>query len=211
MSTFFKVWINPRGVIRNKIEEEATVQPLGKYLLLAYISGVFSIMFSFEMEAPFSATMFSLSVFLGAIVTSVLSVFLMPVLFKWFGSWVGGRGSLAEVRVAVIYTQVLPQIFIGILLLPFILLIGENFFLVYENSLEPQLSGLQNWALLVASLLLILLFVWQFIVMLQGLGEAHGFSAWKSLLVYIIFTVLLTIVLVIVGLILALTIGVLFI
>ncbi len=41
MSTFFKVWINPRGVIRNKIEQEAQVQPFGKYLLLAYISGIF--------------------------------------------------------------------------------------------------------------------------------------------------------------------------
>lgn len=211
MNSFFNVWINPRGVVKTKIEQEAAVQPYGKYLLLAYISGLFSITSSLETEEPMTTTFFILSVFLGAILTAVLSVFLMPLLFKWFGSWIGGKGKLSEVRVAVIYTQVLPQILIGLILLPFIIIIGESYFLSATSTYTVELSAMQEWALLIAALIMITLFIWQFVIMLHGLGEAHGFSAWKSLLVYIIFTAILTVVLIIFMLIIVFTIGVTFI
>ncbi|MFS0784806.1 YIP1 family protein [Shouchella sp. 1P09AA] len=211
MNSFFNVWINPRGVVKRKIEQEAAVQPYGKYLLLAYISGLFSITSSLETEEPMTTTFFILSVFLGAVLTAVLSVFLMPLLFKWFGSWVGGRGALSEVRVAVMYTQVLPQILIGLILLPFIIIIGESYFLSATSTYTVELSAMQEWALLIAALIMITLFIWQFVIMLHGLGEAHGFSAWKSLLVYIIFTAILTVVLIVFMLIIVFAIGVTFI
>ena len=91
----------------------------------------------------------------------------------------GWKGLTYDVRIALLWGQILPSVAIwGIRLVEF-LINGEAS--VVPSSRDQSLANM-----VVAGLS-----IWIWVLSLQAVAEAHRFSAWKSLLIYIIFILFL--------------------
>ncbi|GAF14276.1 hypothetical protein JCM19046_2214 [Bacillus sp. JCM 19046] len=198
MELFFKVWIDPRGVTNRAVKVESDKGRDGVLFLIAYIAAVLTTFTSFTWEEPVSFLFVAVVAIIAGVVVAPLSLYLYPLLIKWIGSWFEGKANTFELRVAVVYSSIVPNILISLLSLPFIVMIGEIYFL--ENSdmysfTQPAVNLWGAWVLLFLSLGL---GIWVFVIQLHAIGEVHGFSAWKALLVQFLLGLMLFFILVVV-------------
>ncbi|WP_054709755.1 YIP1 family protein [Bacillus sp. JCM 19041] len=204
MKSWFKVWVNPREVTRTEIEKAREYEPVGKFLLIAYLSVALTLFQQLELAEPTFSFVILISL-LGGVIGAPLSLYLMPLLLKWVGSWIGGTGSSLDLRVAVVNSSMRTGILAGVISLPFIFMVGEYYFLNAEaiNQVDIQLSQVQVWALSVLLIIALISNIWIIVLSLHAIGEAHGFSAWKALLVEVILFAITVLVILIIAFIVA--------
>jgi hypothetical protein len=120
---------------------------------------------------------FGLSFLLGCL-GGVISLYLGGLLLGWSGHWIGGRGTLAEIRAAMAWSRV-PVIAALLLWAPALALFGRELF----TSKTPILDASRplTAAMMGFSVVEFGLGIWSLVLLLKCLGEVQGFSAWKAL------------------------------
>lgn len=170
------IWIMPRKTIRQIVDAD----PDRHVAILAVLSGVAR---ALDIAAKqMLGDMMSLKDMLiicviGGIVGGVLWLWLRGELYRWTGSWFGGKATAREVRAAVAWSSI-PDV---VMLLTFILIIaffGHDWFTsssywVYNPFALHLILGL---AILGATLL-----VWRMVLFIKCLSEVHRFSSWRGL------------------------------
>lgn len=169
------IWTAPRKTMRAIL----TKDPRRLILWLAIIGGIFSTFTSIGymwLQQPDSQVSYFIprviGMLLGGAIFGIIHLYFGGWLYQLTGSWVGGQGSYTEVKSAVGWANY-PFIvasfigLIGVIVTPF------------------------TWLVLAFGLVNLALIIWGFVIWLHLLGEAHRFSAWKSLLAVIIALLLI--------------------
>lgn len=169
------MWLKPRETIRAIIK----YNPRHLVLLLAFLYGISRAidrgglqLFPFLVYNPFLTT---LGVLVIGAVSGVILVYLSAFLFELTGKLLGGRGSSENLRAAIVWSYVpgfwiLPLDVVSVTLLPWLITISQTWVVLY----------------LLISIADIVIGIWLFVLLLQTIGEVHGFSAWKALLAVIL-------------------------
>jgi hypothetical protein len=174
---FVTIWLRPRATIRGILDRNPS------YLVtsLAMAGGVLQALDRATQRNAGNtlslATILILALALGPI-GGLIGVYLGGAVLGWVGRSLGGRGESEEVRAALAWSQVPALAAIPIWILQ-IALVGHEMFTSNTPNLDAS-PGL-GMLLLATGLIEILVGVWAFITMLRTVGEAHRFSAWKSL------------------------------
>lgn len=117
----------------------------------------------------------SLGVAVG-VVFGPLTLFLGAWLVRWTGSWLGGRGTAAELRTALAWGQV-PTVSAMPLWIPILLVGGVELFRAEPHFANPA-DGL---VILACGLAMGAAGIWGTATSVLCVAEAHRFSGWKGL------------------------------
>jgi hypothetical protein len=154
---------------RQTIHQIIATNPTYGVLLLTILSGFTEI--DADMVKSLRGNMsLGLALLCWAILTSlisVLSLYLGGAVFRWTGSWLGGRADYREVRAAMAWSS-LPEVY----LLPATLILSLVPFLDSATASGPY-AGVQETFTTVGMF-------WSVLLMCKALGEVHGFSAGKG-------------------------------
>lgn len=174
-SPFLTIWYMPRPTLRAIL----LTDPDKYVLLLAALPGLIGgVIGALITPAPPTVKMITLLFsFIFGPVMGIVVLYIWGALFSWLGFFLGGKGTAQEVRAAFAWGYV-PQIVLVLPLAGLQLLAISSFMPQMAAGMEPSstlaaFSGLLSCLLLPAS-------IYAFIIMLQCLGEAHQFSAWRA-------------------------------
>ena len=177
LSPWLSIWIWPRKTIRQIVDAD----PRYGVTLLAILAG-----FGQALDEASSGDMgdtlslpaiFVLCAILGPI-GGLISLYFAAALWRWTGSWLGGKASSQEVRAAIAWSSV-PNIWAMLLWVPYLAICREEMFTSAMPRTEASLLLLL--LLLGLGLVEIVISLWAFIVLLKCLAEVHRFSAWRAL------------------------------
>ena len=190
VNPWLKIWTSPRETIRAIIQ----YNPSYRLILLYWVYG-FPLLLQMAQNFSLGERASLMGIFGGALVLAMLvgavGINLGSALFYWTGKWIGGVGSYREVRAAVAWSSVPSIVNSGLWL---ILLGVFKGYLFTHQFLAAQFVGVQMAVIFVATVMQLALAIWGFVILLQTIGEAQRFSAWKALL-----NVLLPIIVVFIG------------
>ncbi len=191
---WFRVWIHPRQTIRHFLNHPGPFWPL---IVIALFSGIFQFLDNGAENAWGNHLYLGLILLLAVVAGGALGIgglFLSGVLYRWVGSWFGGTADRHQMYIVFARGVLAPTVLIGLLWIPQLLLFGRGAFTdspVYSSGLASALDlpgGVLMAIGLLFSIIKIGLSIWVFIIMLHAVGEAHQFSAWRSLGVSLIIT-----------------------
>lgn len=178
VNPWLSIWVRPRQTIR------AIIQYNSSYLfsLLCLIYG-FPVLLQVAQNLGLGDRFSSGAIILGCLVLAVVPGYIMinlaAGLFYWTGKWIGGIGTFQNIRGAVAWSNV-PSLVNTLIWIVNIAMFGKRIFSVGFFAM-PLLGG--EFALIVLmSFIQLALAIWAFIILLNVLGEAQGFSTWKGLL-----------------------------
>jgi len=112
---------------------------------------------------------------LAGVVAGPLALLAAGWLLRWTGSWLGGRGSAAEVRTALAWGQV-PAVSALPLWVPVVLAGGRQVF-----RAEPDLPASAAFTVLACGLAMAAAALWGAVTTVLCVAEAHRFSGWRGL------------------------------
>jgi hypothetical protein len=185
---WFSIWRHPRRTVRELLD-----RPRGANLWLGGLDGASAILameaFSrfAEPSRPRAMPALFQAVPLGFL-AGVIHLFAWGLLLKWTGRWLGGKGTWKEVRTAIAWGSV-PSIWclpIWVLLLAVAL---------PARAAHPDVEKLIG----LTEVLCVPIGIWQLLVTLQCVGEAHRFSAWRALGASLLTTMLVILPLLVAG------------
>jgi hypothetical protein len=179
---WLRIWTEPRSTIREII----TTDPKFGFILLSAVYGLplaFNIAQSFNLTytIPFWAVIIGALVvcpFLGMIGISI-STWLLQIC----GRLIGGKSDFLAIRAAVAWSNV-PNFVTVLMWIALLSIFGEQVF--SPEFTETHFIGFQAGAVFLIFLIQSVVSVWGFIILLNTLAEAQGFSIWKALLNVII-------------------------
>jgi hypothetical protein len=179
LNPWFSIWLRPRVTMRQILDTD----PRRNVHLLAVLSGIVAglglpLEHEIAKAIPMGMAVLALvGVVVGALV-SLVGLYVGGFMVALTGRWLGGRGNGVAIRSALAWSSI-PSIWGGLLLLPrYVLVAGK------PNPLDSAgMPGNLPALFLVAVLGIIqcTIAVWQLVIMLKCIGEAHGFSAWHAL------------------------------
>lgn len=183
-SPWLRVWLQPKRVTREYLDSS---DPRRNALLLSMIASVLN---AFDTAAGSnwgddrSMPVLIVQAVLIGLFVGFAGYYIAAYFLKKVGSWLGGAGSVDEMKVVVGRISGMMAIAIGLTWIPEWLIAGRELFTANTPVLDASpvrtllFSGMQ--------FLEIGLGVWLFVVFVQATSEVHRFSAWKALLVEII-------------------------
>lgn len=171
---WFFIWVKPRSTIRAIIDSD----PEKYVLFLAILAGIVRVLDQTSERGygdilPFAAVLILSVLFGGA--AGLISLFISGAVFRWTGSWFGGRASSKEVRAAVAWSSI-PSISMLLIWVLLIAVYGKEMF----TSVTPTIDN-SPYILLCSALPSLVLILWAFILLLLTISEVHRFSIWKAL------------------------------
>lgn len=174
---FFSIWVKPRQTIRQIIEKNPT-----KYvILLAALSGIGQALDRASSRNMGDSSDLGLIIPMSLIfgpIGGIVSLYIGGALYRWSGSWLGGKGTEEEVRAAIAWASV-PTSLILLLWIPELLIFGSDLFKSSMPLIET--NPMLGIALFGFSSIEFVVGIWTFIILLNTIGEVHKFSAWKAL------------------------------
>jgi len=177
LDPWLSMWTRPRATVRRLVQ----TRPEHAVLLLAALGGVAQVLDRASWR-NLGDHYGPGAIFLAAVVAGPIGGVITLYLFGWLisvtGRWLGGEAPPSHVRTAMAWGN-LPNVAGLLLWLPALALIGQEMF----TSLTPQLDAQPVLALLLLPLGLawMALAIWSLVLLLHGLGEVQGFSAWRAL------------------------------
>jgi Yip1 domain len=178
LSPFIRIWIEPRPTIRAIVERD----PRRYVIALAAIGPALVAMESAWSQMASAQTspsiLWPLEVALIAVFAGVMGVLVLyfnGAMLRWTGSILGGTATKIETRAALAWSRV-PGIAAALINVA-VMLLGvatpPAMMTGHFPAFTPSFIGL--------GFVNFVLGVWGFVVLLQCLGEVHGFSAWRAL------------------------------
>lgn len=179
MSNWLSILTSPRATIRSILDSDSA---RGFYLLPAIIGVLMAPSVALFLDAIIIG--YTLPIWLGSFVLSVLSywmyVSVYGMVYRWIGGWFDATGTKRDAQLALAWTQI-PFIYIAIVFLPIQLLLRDSFYPEVDlSSIASMLESVQTtgdyyW---ISTAFSIPKFI-AYIISLK-LGEALGVSAWKA-------------------------------
>jgi hypothetical protein len=174
---FITIWTRPRATIRAIVKTD----PYPHVVRLAILGGIVQTLNNASQRnagdrLPLAAIL-AIAVLLGP-VGGFLSLFVGGWFISLTGRWLGGRARPDQLRAVVAwsYVPVLATIPIWIIQLG---LLGRELFTRETPTIDANPT--LGFILLATGILKALLGFWSFVILLKGVGEVQGFSAWKAL------------------------------
>jgi hypothetical protein len=192
---WISIWLEPRKTIQSIVDRD----PEYMVLPLAALNGISEALdkastrnLGDQMSMPML-----LGVCLGGgIFSGLVGLYIFGWLIRITGGWLGGSGKAQNLRTALAWAAV-PSVVGLALWIPEYWLFGHDLFSANTPSIEQH-----PFILLAFAALQIVLAIWGLVLMCKGIGQVHGFSAWRGL------SAMLIAVLLIVAPILALALGI---
>ncbi|WP_042170345.1 YIP1 family protein [Paenibacillus gorillae] len=194
LSPWLAVWIRPRETVRAQLDSGQPVKWMIPIALGAGILNALDKVSGRSFVDTMSLGALIAFIIIGGMIGGLIGLYLGSAVFVWIGRWLGGEGSYSDLRTALTMGSYIPSIGMGVLWIPNLLLYGKDNF----TSVNPSSDAypMLNYLLLMVSLLLT---IWNLLISLHAVGEAHQFSAWRALgSVAIIFGMLLVVVVIVV-------------
>lgn len=172
---WLEIWTSPKRTIRPILGKDPQRNILSLAIIWGVISGLSWIGYLWNTppnRETVHKTWVWIAILIGGGLSGLVYLYLGGWLFKITGSWLGGMGSYTDVKCAV----------------------GWSFYPAIISHITSNISlwsAPNPWIQGIFALLTIVFGVWAFIILLNTVGEAHHFSAWKALLAYIIILVLI--------------------
>jgi hypothetical protein len=204
LNPWFSIWTKPRDTMKEVFQSS----PKGVFLL--FLAGAFVQVLDRAAQRHSGDSMNSLT---GLIMTCIISTligaatyyYLVPVMLRWVGSLVGGKGTTERVRYSVAYSYIPIAYSLIIVWLPSLLLFGiENF---TTNTPVVDSSTTLTLLFFLFGIIDLVIGIWAIIIFLKCLGEAHQFSAWKALLTTILSILIFVGPLIVIGLLVVVSMG----
>lgn len=191
INPWLHIWTKPRATVRSAIYHNS----IGLAFVLAMIAGIATTWDNAISENAGGRYLMEYSL-LGLIIGIIIIGSLLGLLTWVFvastvtfvGRWLGGQGTVKELLIAtgIAYVPIALLLSFNIIDL---LLLGENIFIdafiTEGNAMWLMFSGV------IASIV----GIWNIVISLKSIGEAHRFSAWRALASIIIVIVMLFVVL----------------
>jgi len=173
-----RIWTHPRETVRKIVE----FNPKFRFLALSFLHGipmVFYLAQDLSLGDTFSLAGIIIVSLILAIFLGMLSITIGAALLYWTGKWIGGKGSFYPVRAAVSWSNV-PNIVIILCWATLIFFFRHQVFLAAFQKGEFVGAALAIYG--VVLLVQAVMSIWSLIILIKGLAEVQGFSAWKGLL-----------------------------
>jgi hypothetical protein len=179
LAPWLNVWVRTRETIRQFLDSS---NPPRHMIVIALLAGIVNALNQASSRGYLDDSSLGTLIFVviaGGIIGGLVSLYFLAVVLQWTGSWLGGTGTSAELRVAVTRGINVPAIMVGILWIPEILLFGQELFTTEmpRVNASPLLTGLYYLFLGTEGIL----GLWSIFIALEAIGEAHRFSLWKAL------------------------------
>lgn len=175
---WFSIWVRPRSTIREIVKTD----PKYRFILLSAIYG-FPMLLHMAQNLSLGEKYSTMAIIIGALVLAtfvgMIGISIASVLIYWTGRWIGGDSGYYPVRAAVSWSNVpsIVNIMIWIILMA---TFGNTIF--KEDFGMQSFQGTDQIVVFGAFFLELVLSIWSFVILVKGLGEVQGFSAWKGLL-----------------------------
>ncbi len=179
---WFSIWNRPRATMRRILDTE----PRRMVLPLAMMGGIASLLIESvhsKIGTLVPIPLVLAACFAGGAIGGIFGLYLMGSLVRLTGRWLGGQGEGVGLRSALAWSNV-PTLWGLLLLPPWIALLGDRSFRVDRSLLEGDLPTVLM--ALVFALIQGVIAIWQLVVALKCIGEAHRFSAWLALVAVVL-------------------------
>lgn len=182
LNPFTAIWTRPRAAVRNVIEEKSSGFIFLLIVMAGFAGGLLSTMSS---EQVFPV----LGILLGALLLGPIGVAVSTAIgaaiYLVIGKLFKGEATYTGMFRAILTGQI-PQIWISPIILLWMLLMPETYFL-QENEMPFTAPDLLS---LLFIMILAVVSIWTFFIQCKAVGEAHRLSAWKGFFIITIPTVL---------------------
>lgn len=178
INPWLSIWCRPRETIRKIVN----FNPKFRFIILSGLYG-FPMLLHIAQNLSLAENFTTLGIVIVAAILSVfigmLGITISSALLLWTGRWIGGKGTYFPVRAAVSWSNV-PNFFTVIVWFALLAMYGKQIFM--EDFAEGTLAGANQMIFTGAMVIQAVLAIWSFIILVKGLGEVHGFSAWRGVL-----------------------------
>lgn len=170
------IWTRPRATIRGVVDRDPTY----RVVPLAAAAGVNLVLNRLIEQLPIAGLPFSVWI-VAAIVLGPLAGLLQLFIGGWWfsnmGRILGGRARSKEVRTAIAWSNV-PTLAAAPLLIAALAVLQGN-----VSAADSPDAGAAAAAVVLFALVPVqtVLGLWSTVIFFKGLGEVHGFSAWRAL------------------------------
>jgi len=181
------IWRHPRLAMR-KLIDQRSVLPAYVFAAASGIVNAFEFVQTSELDDRLANETVKLAVTVGAgIVSGVVFLFILSMLFMFFGRWLGGQGSYSQLNTAVGWAM-LP--FVGSLVIALIEygLYGGAYLAGGELLAEAQAA--HATVALILLLAKLVFAVYAIIFLVAGLTEAHRITLSQGAGTLLIFVIL---------------------
>lgn len=174
--SLLSVWFKPRETMQKLIEK-----PNHKFFhIIMLFYGISVALFTLSdrgigNKLP-SFVILVVEILLGIII-GLTWYYLISGFLRWIGNILGGRGSYRDLQIAVVCQAIPYVVLTGLWIIAFFLY-GDIYHLPDEVSGSP--------GFLILSGIAIILFIWNIIIFIICMSEAHRFSKKKALLLWFI-------------------------
>jgi len=173
-----RIWIKPRETVRAIVD----FNPKHRFWILSFLYGL-PMLLHMAQNLSLGSGFTTVGIVIAALVLAVfagwLGLTIASGLIYWTGKWIGGQASYFPVRAAVSWSNV-PNIVAVIVWFVLIFNFRDQIFLAEFD--EMNFAGTQMTLLTGALIVQTAIAIWSFILLVKGIGEVQGFSAWKGVL-----------------------------
>jgi hypothetical protein len=174
LNPWFSIWTKPRATMRQILDTD----PKRHVIVLGMAAAVATALDRASTKSL--GDKYQLHLILGIPIllsplTGLIYVYLYGALLRWTGKWIGGRGTAEGMRAAVAWPHVVTA-WVLPLWVPQLLIYGRELFTTETPKIDAN-----PFPLLGLFVLELVATAWFIVVFLKCVGEAQGFSAWRSL------------------------------
>ncbi|NGX27271.1 MAG: hypothetical protein K940chlam6_01204 [Chlamydiae bacterium] len=172
------IWIKPRETLKKVVR----FNPKYRFVILSFIYGLPMLLHmaqNLSVGEQFNIIGIVIVALVLATFVGMLGLTIASALVYWTGKWIGGKANYFPVRAAVSWSNV-PNIFAIIIWAILIYNFRDHIFLSEFD--EMNFVGGQMTLITGALFVQAAIAIWSFIILVKGLGEVQGFSAWKGVL-----------------------------
>lgn len=178
VNPWLSIWVKTTETIRSIVR----YNPKHRFAILSFLYGLPMLLHSAQ-NLSLGETFTTYGIVTVALVLAtfvgMLAITIASGLIYWTGKWIGGKGEYYPIRAAVSWSNV-PNIVAIVIWAIMLYNFGDQIFMgeLDQEGLASGSSTLVSGALFVQAIISI----WSFIILVKGLGEVQGFSAWKGVL-----------------------------
>lgn len=183
---WFSIWFEPRRTIQAIIDRN----PEHLVLLLACLSGISQALdkaSSRNLGDKMGMPAMLAGCLVGGVFSGVVGLYLFGFLARLSGRWLGGTGTSEHLRTALAWASV-PTMVALVLWIPEYWIFGHDLFSATTPSIDAH-----PYLLLVFAMFQIGLGIWGLVILFKGIGQVHGFSAWRGLSTMVIALLLVVV------------------
>lgn len=178
VNPWINIWTKPRDTIKKIV----SFNPKYRFLILSFLYGLPMLLHSAQnlnLGESYTAVGIVIVAIVLATFLGMLGITIASALLHWTGKWIGGKADYHKVRAAVSWSNV-PNIISIIVWILMIFAFKNQVFL--ENFDQMHTAGKALGFLRVGAVIEAIAAIWSFIILVKGLGQVQGFSAWKGIL-----------------------------